>query len=379
MFSQPFSPKSSSSGGEDTKFRLSNLLLHHYNQSQSQNHQERQMRQEYGSEGTVQQRTPSRHHHHFFSSKHETRFKERTHQRGGFLGFLQSHYHVFHRHTDSTGTSVKERERELTSGDSSVPQSPRGSFISTTNSKSPQRTVHSAYNVTISDFRAHATIGSTRSSGSPKSSGHERSDQAGSASSKNSSSKWGMSAKLAFMNLKKKRPMPLPSHYLSLPVGGSTSSASGLYMLHSEDLSVTEFAKLAGITILSEDDTTDTRTQEEFANGSEGDGQGLGPGLGPGPTFDSGDTVNSDRHPTFNSQASDSSFHRKVNIWEPQFWTMPTVNTSIKRETQQLPVRGPIRVPWIVQTNQHDTFKLGSFVIVGSSPNTFECYKNRIS
>ncbi|KFH67674.1 hypothetical protein MVEG_06406 [Podila verticillata NRRL 6337] len=470
MFSQPFSPKSSSSGGEDTKFRLSNLLLHHYNQSQSQNHQERQMRQEYGSEGTVQQRTPSRHHHHFFSSKHETRFKERTHQRGGFLGFLQSHYHVFHRHTDSTGTSVKERERELTSGDSSVPQSPRGSFISTTNSKSPQRTVHSAYNVTISDFRAHATIGSTRSSGSPKyvtdivferrafgpmtslrgtsaqdidgqsmisppisssssvstkgvrsvttttprddlrdttgvfrssfrslgmlniapspsssvsslplptpststphrpppspssgtwakaydigphvtptnsntnaipsssprSSGHERSDQAGSASSKNSSSKWGMSAKLAFMNLKKKRPMPLPSHYLSLPVGGSTSSASGLYMLHSEDLSVTEFAKLAGITILSEDDTTDTRTQEEFANGSEGDGQGLGPGLGPGPTFDSGDTVNSDRHPTFNSQASDSSFHRKVNIWEPQFWTMPSRDGSTGAHT----------------------------------------------
>ncbi|KAF8952086.1 hypothetical protein BGZ52_008048 [Haplosporangium bisporale] len=104
-------------------------------------------------------------------------------------------------------------------------------------------------------------------------------------------------------------------------------------MLHSEDLSVTEFAKLAGITILSEDDTTDTRTQEEFANGSEGDGQGLGPGLGPGPTFDSGDTVNSDRHPTFNSQASDSSFHRKVNIWEPQFWTMPSRDGSTGAHT----------------------------------------------
>ncbi|KAF9370276.1 hypothetical protein CPB97_002880 [Podila verticillata] len=461
MFPQPFSPKSSSSGGEDTKFRLSNLLLQHYNQNQSQNHQERQRRQEYGSEGTVQQQRPSRHHHHFFSSKHETGFKERTHQRGGFLGFLQSHYHVFHRHTDSTGKGIKERESELTSGDSSVPQSPGGSFISTVDSKSPQSTVHSAYNVTISDFRAHGTIGSTRSGGSPKyvtdivferrafgpmttlrgtsaqdsdgqsmisppisssssvstkgarsvtttprddlrdttgvfrssfrslgmlnlasspsssvsplplptpststphrpppspsfgawakayevgphvtppntntnaissssprSSGHERSDQAGSTSSKNSSSKWGMSAKLAFMNLKKKQPTPLPGHYLSLPVGGSTSSANALYMLHSEDLSVTEFAKLAGITILSEDDTTDTRTQEEFANGSEGEG--------PGPAFDSGDTVNSDRHPTFNSLASDSSFHRKVNIWEPQFWTMPSRDGSTGTHT----------------------------------------------
>ncbi|KAG0029376.1 hypothetical protein BGZ81_003858 [Podila clonocystis] len=97
------------------------------------------------------------------------------------------------------------------------------------------------------------------------------------------------------MNLKKKRSM-LPSHYLSLPVGGSTSSANGLYMLHSEDLSVTEFAKLAGITILSEDDTNDTRAQEELVNGGEGDGQGqglgqagpgLGPGIGPGSVFDS--------------------------------------------------------------------------------------------
>lgn len=465
MFSQPFLPKSSSSGGggEENKFRFSKLLqLHHYHQNQ--NHQERQKRQEYGQEETTQQQRPSRHHHHqFFSSKHsETRFKERTH-RSGFLRFLQSHYHVFHRHTDLTGKGVQGRERVLT--DVSVPQSPGGSFLST-QSKSPQSTVHSAYNVTISDFRAHATIGSTRSGGSPKnvtdivferrafdpmtssrgtsvqdsdgqrnmisppisssvsssskgarsvnpttpkddlrdtgvfrspfrslgmlnlasspsssvsplpspsststsprpppspsfgtlaraydvgpherptntnmispssprSPGHERCDQTGSVSSKTSSSKWGMSAKFAFINLKKKRSM-LPSHYLSLPVGGSTSSANGLYMLHSEDLSVTEFAKLAGITILSEDDTN-TRAQEELANGGEGDGQGQGQaGPGPGSVFDSGDTINSDRHLTFNSMASDSSFHRKINIWEPQFWTTPSRDGSTGTHT----------------------------------------------
>ncbi|KAG0336576.1 hypothetical protein BG000_006442 [Podila horticola] len=185
---------------------------------------------------------------------------------------------------------------------------------------------------------------------SPRSPGHERCDQTGSVSSKTSSSKWGMSAKFAFINLKKKRSM-LPSHYLSLPVGGSTSSANGLYMLHSEDLSVTEFAKLAGITILSEDDTN-TRAQEERANGGEGDGQGQGQGQagpGPGSVFDSGDTINSDRHLTFNSMASDSSFHLlddAVSRWQHRdahssyfginnITPNPnsTVDTSDKRET----------------------------------------------
>ncbi|KAF9916388.1 hypothetical protein BX616_003883 [Lobosporangium transversale] len=156
--------------------------------------------------------------------------------------------------------------------------------------------------------------------------------------------------------LKKKR-TTIPTHYLSLPVGGiasaAVSEASGMYALHSEDLSVTEFAKLAGITILPDiendsdnynsvlssfqyhnvDDTIASNSVEEGADGSSGSGHpSTGESSSSGsshlikamiPGSDSGNTMDSDRQLTTDSMISNQSFLRKVNIWDPQFWTNP--------------------------------------------------------
>ncbi|KAG0263335.1 hypothetical protein BG011_008964 [Mortierella polycephala] len=145
------------------------------------------------------------------------------------------------------------------------------------------------------------------------------------SSSKHTFRGWVPAAlKAGFMNLRKKRPMP--NHYLSLPVGGAASSpTNGMYMLHSEDLSVTEFAKLAGITILPERD--DTTTFEDSMVSSEsaiGTNQGLGSGVSgkDRQTVRSGSASAGNTLHTFRSVASDGS-NKRANIWDSQFWTMP--------------------------------------------------------
>ncbi|KAF9568098.1 hypothetical protein EC968_003118 [Mortierella alpina] len=171
-----------------------------------------------------------------------------------------------------------------------------------------------------------------------------------SSSSKSAIKGWGAAAamKLGFMNLKKKRPMP--SHYLSLPIGGLTHSnagTNGMYMLHSEDLSVTEFAKLAGITIVPEEDDT-VATYEESLLNNEGDstaqnqvseplrkcagGAGFEGGGGVGSRSGSaGNTLSSDKNLTLGSSASSNGSLRrtsKTNIWDPQFWTAPSAKNE---------------------------------------------------
>ncbi|KAF9175218.1 hypothetical protein BGX21_010930 [Mortierella sp. AD011] len=92
-----------------------------------------------------------------------------------------------------------------------------------------------------------------------------------------------------------------------------------MYMLHSEDLSVAEFAKLAGITILPEEDEDSTSTSEESRNHSSVTSQGMTrPGTG-----STADTLDSDRHLTCGSMGS-SKFLKKASIWDPQFWTSPS-------------------------------------------------------
>ncbi|KAG0202515.1 hypothetical protein BGX28_005003 [Mortierella sp. GBA30] len=162
---------------------------------------------------------------------------------------------------------------------------------------------------------------------------------------------WGAAAamKLGFMNMKKKR--PLYSHYLSLPVGGTTAPSSvgtsGMYMLHSEDLSVTEFAKLAGITILPEEDDTVASYEESLMTNSDhnaiegnqhstplektsglqfgGGGEGGSAG-GASRRGSAGNTLSSDKNLTLGSSTSSSESVRrnsKANIWDPQFWVPP--------------------------------------------------------
>ncbi|KAG0077388.1 hypothetical protein BGZ90_007258 [Linnemannia elongata] len=97
----------------------------------------------------------------------------------------------------------------------------------------------------------------------------------GSPSSSPSTSKpasKGWVGRMAFLYSKRKHSLPLQSHYLSLPVGGTTAATSstagtgGMYMLHSEDLSVTEFAKLAGITIVQDEDDPTTYDSQIIGN-----------------------------------------------------------------------------------------------------------------
>ncbi|KAF9113919.1 hypothetical protein BGX27_000518 [Mortierella sp. AM989] len=119
--------------------------------------------------------------------------------------------------------------------------------------------------------------------------------------------------------VKKKR--SIPSHYLSLPVGGTTSTTANVrYMLHSEDLSVTEFAKLAGITILPEDEEDDMTANEDLSpSDSSVTSQGM---IRPG-TGSTSDTLDSYKQLTSGSLGSNRLL-KKTNIWDPQFWTTPS-------------------------------------------------------
>ncbi|CAO3572515.1 unnamed protein product [Mortierella alpina] len=520
----PTIPSAASSKAEESsRFKFSRLLhfheSHQHQQSppptatphrRDQNQTQQAPLPQQHQQQTLQQH-PHHRHHSIFSTKHYSpaaRF-----QRGGFFGFLHSHYPVFHRHhgqRSSATTETKElsllRERRRSTAAVS-PRSPAGSFMSSLYggagvNKSPYTTMHSTYNVTISDFRAHATIASTRSgglptkvtdlvfdgrgsqgcretpltttsasapttpyitasgapvqdpfnmtpslsststSGVPASAPSHRgvshgfmtslrslntvsilaapSSQASpstttasistaptsptlgpsknsspsqqpqpqprkqslgqasmlgrghgqerplASSSKNAMKGWGAAAamKLGLMNLKKKRPMP--SHYLSLPVGGLPSSSAGtngVYMLHSEDLSVTEFAKLAGITIMPEEDDTVATYEESLTNnegnsdtaqnqiseplrqcpggpgisgceagvaGGGGGGAGAG-GAGGSKSGSAGNTLSSDRNLTLGSSASSNGSLRrtsKTNIWDPQFWTAPQARSE---------------------------------------------------
>ncbi|KAF9136660.1 hypothetical protein BGX30_010965 [Mortierella sp. GBA39] len=103
----------------------------------------------------------------------------------------------------------------------------------------------------------------------------DRSSRDDSPSSSPSTSKLaskGWVGKMAFLYSKRKPSLPLQSHYLSLPVGGTAAASSptagtgGMYMLHSEDLSVTEFAKLAGITIVQDEDDPTTYDSQIIGN-----------------------------------------------------------------------------------------------------------------
>ncbi|KAF9102976.1 hypothetical protein BGX29_003957 [Mortierella sp. GBA35] len=151
---------------------------------------------------------------------------------------------------------------------------------------------------------------------------------------------WAAGAKknLGFFYPKRKQSLPLQSHYLSLPVGGSASSATGMYMLHSEDLSVTEFAKLAGITILPEVDDSITYEEAPVNIANEihehhrrGSSAELSVGLdcagagGAGVAGSAGNTLNSGVSLTVGSSGSERGGSRKTNIWDPQFWSDPVV------------------------------------------------------
>ncbi|KAF9279536.1 hypothetical protein BGZ68_007864 [Mortierella alpina] len=470
-------PAASSKSEESSRFKFSRLL--HFHEFQQHQHspaphrKDQNQTQQPPVPQQQQQQGPHHRHHSIFSAKQYSpaaRFR-----RGGFLGFLQSHYPVFHRHHGQHSSATAEtkevsllRERRRPTAAVS-PRSPAGSFMSslyggTGVNKSPYTTMHSTYNVTISDFRAHATIASTRSGGlptkvtdvvfegrggqgcrevslattsasapttpyvtasgapvqdpfnmtpnltstsaggvpalasshggvsngfmtslrslntvstladpsartssstttasastaptsptlgpstnsSPSRQPHPRKLSLGQvsmlgrahgqerlpeSSSKNALKGWGAAAamKLGFMNLKKKRPMP--SHYLSLPIGGLTSSSAGpngMYMLHSEDLSVTEFAKLAGITILPEEDDTVAAYEESLINneGNSGTAQnqiseplrkcaggaGNEGGGGGSASGSAGNTLSSDRNLTLGSSASSNGSLRR--------------------------------------------------------------------
>lgn len=517
--------QTSTGGVESPRFRLSKLLAplqtHHLHSRSEQDQQQLQSPLSPQQQHQHHQQAPHHHHHahnhshRLFSSKHAnpaSRFRRGG--GGGFLGFLQSHYHAFHRsqdqqqqHQATTGVNggttnvdkrdnaAVEREREqqrrrraITAVSPRSPPEGRGlSFMSNmysgnnytsassnnhNSSSSSAGTVHSGYNITISDFRAHATIASTRSetlptkvtdvvferrgsfknrdsavatppttpppipntngggggggfraslrslgilgpvissssspcppltatatptqprspsspphsptlsattplplpasvhpqvdavsslssssSPSPKqrrmsgqgffSKDKDRSSRDDSPSSSPSTSKLaskGWVGRMAFLYSKRKPSLPLQSHYLSLPVGGAavtspTAGTGGMYM-HSEDLSVTEFAKLAGITIVQDEDDPTTYDSQIIGNeihercrrGSSTteltpppSGGLLGPEYG---TLGStGNTLNSERNLTVGSNGSfGGGSLRKTQIWDPQFWSDP--------------------------------------------------------
>ncbi|KAG0230757.1 hypothetical protein BGW41_002393, partial [Actinomortierella wolfii] len=179
---------------------------------------------------------------------------------------------------------------------------------------------------------------------------------------------------------------PAPEHYLSLPVGGTitlspsmpTTPNGGVYNMCSEDLSSSEFARLAGITILPDvdvDDEVDYYNYEDSMQGQKTSvswqmpsssssrhpqsptagvsGLGLGaagsastsihrtlfsramPPAGGNPSssgLSSATTtagiLDRERNATNYSLVSDTS-RRKVNIWDPLFWTMPCKDNAM--------------------------------------------------
>ncbi|KAG0296062.1 hypothetical protein BGZ98_001124 [Dissophora globulifera] len=191
---------------------------------------------------------------------------------------------------------------------------------------------------------------------------------------------------------------PLPSHYFSLPVGvgGSASSAtSGNYDLHSGDLSMTEFAKLAGITILPEDDE-DTNYYDGDDSGnndighaynnmitatggrpsvsasssrSTGDESGYSDSkVGAGKitmssssvqesasrsrSGSAGNTLSSYGHLTSGSLASSRTHRRRTNIWDSQFWISPSheaENLALPASASQSSLPSVLSADWARQ------------------------------
>ncbi|KAG0240109.1 hypothetical protein BGX31_002257, partial [Mortierella sp. GBA43] len=117
-----------------------------------------------------------------------------------------------------------------------------------------------------------------------------------------------------------------PDHYVSLPAG---RVANQLHTLHSEDLSMTEFAKLAGITILPEDEDDD-------------DGSIFSHGLAFGCNSDTEwsrqiGNMTTARSVTGTIMSNRNS--RKINIWEPEFWTpAPPMVASSGLSSSSLPI-----------------------------------------
>ncbi|KAF8948823.1 hypothetical protein BGZ47_002405 [Haplosporangium gracile] len=185
----------------------------------------------------------------------------------------------------------------------------------------------------------------------------DRSSRDGSPSSSPSTSRpasknW-LPGKMAFLYSKRKPSLPLQSHYLSLPVGGAAAvtsptgaGAGGMYMLHSEDLSMTEFAKLAGITIVQDEDDPTTydshiigdEIHEHCRRGSSTTEliplPGGLPGLDCGTSGSAGNTLDSDKNLTVGSNGSfGGGSLRKTQIWDPQFWSDPVRDGTMMTNT----------------------------------------------
>lgn len=252
------------------------------------------------------------------------------------------------------------------SSSSSSPSPPPTATTTPTQPRSPSSPPHSPTLSATTPLPLHASVhpqanavSSLSSSSSPSSSKQrrmsaqgffgkdkDRSSRDGSPSSSPSTSKLaskGWVGRMAFLYSKRKPSLPLQSHYLSLPVGGTTAATSptagtgGMYMLHSEDLSVSEFAKLAGITIVQDEDDPTTYDSQIIGNevhehcrrGSSTteltpppSGGLLGPEYG---TLGSaGNMLNSERNLTVGSSESiGGGSLRKTQIWDPQFWSDP--------------------------------------------------------
>ncbi|KAF9582889.1 hypothetical protein BGW38_010616, partial [Lunasporangiospora selenospora] len=181
------------------------------------------------------------------------------------------------------------------------------------------------------------------------------------------------------------------NHYLSLPVGGMAmdSSSGGEACMLSEELSVTEFAKLAGITILPEDDPEIYPTNPDIChsqdnmvstrsdgNSSIGGGANLErsmigknvPGKAGPLTGSETGTFNSNRNLTLGSNTSESS-SRRTNIWDAQFWTVPVVNESmnIPNNNSQRSLFSPSSTSLPLLTEVRSTGQGNSNYIYGSS------------
>ncbi|KAG9062838.1 hypothetical protein KI688_005144 [Linnemannia hyalina] len=183
----------------------------------------------------------------------------------------------------------------------------------------------------------------------------------------------GWVGKMAFLYSKRKPSLPLQSHYLSLPVGGAAAATSpiagtgGMYMLHSEDLSVTEFAKLAGITIVQDEDDPTTYDSQFIGNeihencrrGSSTTELTPPPSGGLlGPEYvtlgSAGNTLNSEGNLTVGSNGSfGGGSLRRTQIWDPQFWSDPvrdgaamtSTNAMVSNNNMFLPSASTLSLP----------------------------------
>ncbi|KAG0369345.1 hypothetical protein BGZ54_010233 [Gamsiella multidivaricata] len=283
------------------RFKFSKLLLSSRHQVSSHLPQEQLDQNEIQPPASpMQQQNGDRRQHYrpevHLPSKHQNPTSRS--RRSSFFNFLQPHYHIFHRHRGPKDKTNTKPDRHTRNDHSASQESITRSFMS------------------LPDPSSTST---------------------GSGSS-NPSSKNSRTAALPEGNANTLS--ELPDHYMSLPAGGSAFSATnGVYPLHSEDLSMTEFAKLAGITILPEDD--DYATASDEPSNSTSDSSAGGNNADMGGTFglvghgresgsisaSAGDTMNSERYSTVGSVASSRS-RRKTCIWDPQFWAAPSCDSG---------------------------------------------------